>query len=264
MTTHAADTAAALTVEMVPILSDNYVYLLKDEETGTVGVVDPGAAAPIEEALGKLGWSLDWILLTHHHADHIDGVGRLVEAYGAKVVGAAADKARLPALDDVFEPGEDWTFGAQLVEVIDTPGHTVGHVALYFPRPKVLFSGDTLFALGCGRLFEGTAHQMWGALSALAKLPPETTVYCGHEYTLSNAKFALTVEAENPALKDRAAEIEALRAKGLPTIPTTIGKELATNPFLRASQPSVKAAVGMPGGDDAAVFAEVRRRKDAA
>ena len=256
--------ATSLHVELVPILSDNYAYILSDVESGAVAVVDPGDADPIDAALTARDLKLDWVLLTHHHNDHIAGVGPLVERYGAKVAGAAADAHRLPPLDAALKPGVDWGFGGQLVEVFDAPGHTVGHIALHFPHAKALFSGDSLFALGCGRLFEGTALQMWTTLSQFAALPPETSVYCGHEYTLSNARFCVTIEPENVALQDRAAEIERLRVNNQPTIPTTIGRELATNVFMRADEPSVKAAVDMPDGDAAAVFAEIRRRKDAA
>ncbi|MCI4660476.1 MAG: hydroxyacylglutathione hydrolase [Neomegalonema sp.] len=264
MTTHNADSAAALEVELVPILQDNYAYVITDVETGTVGVVDPGEASAIEAALRDMDLTPDWILLTHHHHDHINGAARLAESYGAKIAGAKADAARLPKLDAALIAGEDWSFGAQIVEIIDTPGHTVGHIAYHFEGAKVLFSGDTLFAMGCGRLFEGTALQMWQSLRKLAALPPETSVYCGHEYTLSNAAFAKTIEPNNPALIDRVAEVEALRGEGLPTIPTTIGRELATNPFIRAFEPAVKNALNLPGADDAAVFAQIRRRKDEA
>lgn len=259
-----ADGPPSLRVTIVPAMSDNYIYLIEDEDSGTVGVIDPGAADPAEAAIALGPKRLDWILLTHHHADHIGGVERLRAAYGAKVAGAAADTHRLPPLDVALRAGEDWTFGAQIVEILDTPGHTVGHVAFHFPRAGAVFAGDTLFALGCGRLFEGTALQMWTSLSALAALPPETRVYAGHEYTQSNARFALTIEPDNVALADRACEIEALRAAGAPTLPTTIGRELATNPFLRAARPEVKGALGLAGADDAAVFAEIRRRKDSA
>ncbi|MEO1329795.1 MAG: hydroxyacylglutathione hydrolase [Pseudomonadota bacterium] len=257
----------ALAIELIPVLSDNYVYLITDAETDVVGVVDPGEAGPIAAAIdareGDLAGKLDWILLTHHHNDHIGGVEALRAKYGAKVAGAKADRERLPKLDVALSPGEDWDFGVQIVEIIDAPGHTVGQIAYHFPRAKAVFTGDSLFALGCGRLFEGTALQMWEALKAFAKLPPETEVYCGHEYTEANAKFALTIETENRALQDRAREIETVRMAGKPTIPTTIGRELATNPFMRASEPSVKTAVGLPEADAAAVFAEIRRRKDA-
>lgn len=256
--------ASTLEVEIVPALSDNYVYLIRDVDTETVGVVDPGAADPVIAALNAKGWRPDWVLLTHHHQDHIAGVGALVDAFDAKVAGAAADAHRLPKLDAALKPGVDWDFGAEIVEIYNTPGHTVGHIAYHFPKAKALFAGDTLFALGCGRLFEGTALEMWRSLSALAQLPPETSVYSGHEYTMANAQFCQTIEPNNVALTDRVVEIERLRAAGTPTLPTTIGRELATNAFLRADEPSVKEAVGLPHADGAAVFAEIRRRKDAA
>lgn len=259
-----AEPTGGLEVALLPILSDNYVYFLRDVESGLLGVVDPGDAAPVEAALRGLGGKLDWILLTHHHADHIGGAEELRAAFGAKIAGAAADAHRLPALDVALRANEEWNFGAHFVDIIDTPGHTVGHIAYHFPRAEALFAGDTLFPLGCGRLFEGTALQMWGALSRLAALPPETRVYSGHEYTQSNARFAATIEPDNPVLADRLVEIDALRRQNLPTLPTNIGRELATNPFLRASEPKVKDAIGLPGADDAAVFAEIRRRKDSA
>ncbi len=257
-------TLEALEIKLIPLLTDNYAYLLRDADDETVGVVDPGEAAPVEKALTELGWKLDWILLTHHHGDHIAGAERLAGGYGAKIAGAAADAERLPPLDAALTEDGGWEFGAQTVEIIDTPGHTVGHIAYHFPRARALFCGDTLFALGCGRLFEGAAAQMWDSLSKLAALPRETRVYAGHEYTQANAAFALTIDAANAALKDRAEEIARLRAAGEPTLPTTIGRELATNPFLRANEPSLKQAVGLPDADPAAVFAEIRRRKDAA
>lgn len=253
-----------LTTLLVPILSDNYAYLIRDDATGLVGIVDPGEVQGVDHAIAQLGGKLDWILITHHHDDHIAGVDALREKYAAKVVGAAADAQRLPLLDESVRPESGWRFGEQAVAIIDTPGHTVGHIAYYFSAAQSVFVGDTLFTLGCGRMFEGTALQMWGALCALAALPPETRVYAGHEYTLANARFAATIEKENTALAARIAEVEQLRSRGEPTLPTTIGIEKATNPFLRAKEESVKAAVGLAGADDAAVFAEIRRRKDVA
>lgn len=253
----------ALEIHLVPILADNYAYLVRDADDGTVGVVDPGDAPPIEKALTELGWKLDWILLTHHHRDHIAGAERLAGGYGAKIAGAQADETRLPPLDVALSEGP-WEFGAQTVRIIDTPGHTLGHIAYYFPRARTLFAGDTLFALGCGRLFEGTAGHMWTSLRTLATLPRETKVYSGHEYTQANAAFALTIDPDNAALKDRVDEIIRLRASGKPTLPTTIGRELATNPFLRVAEPSLKQILGMPDADPSEVFAEIRRRKDAA
>ena len=203
------------------------------------------------------------ILITHHHADHIDGVDALRETYGATVVGAAADRRRLPALDIAVEGGDTVAVGASMGEVIDVPGHTVGHVAYYFAGAGALFSADSLMIMGCGRLFEGTADQMWRSLSRMAALPGETRVYSGHEYAQANTRFALSIDGDNPALAARAAEIEAARANGSPTVPARLDLELATNPFLRARDPALKARLGLPNSPDAQVFAEIRKRKDA-
>lgn len=224
----------AVTVQAVPCLSDNYAWLLRDSATGTVAVCDPGEAAPVIDALEAAGGRCDIILLTHHHADHIDGVAEIRARYGSKVIGAAADAHRLPKLDQAVQPGDTVLVGATAGTVIDSPGHTIGHVAFHFPQGNVLLCGDTLFSLGCGRLLEGTAADMFRALSLLKPLPPETLVCCGHEYTASNARYALTVEPDNAALRARAAEVEAARAAGQPTLPVTLGQELETNPFLRA------------------------------
>ncbi|MXP63661.1 hydroxyacylglutathione hydrolase [Roseomonas sp. M0104] len=224
----------AVTVQAVPCLSDNYAWLLRDTASGTVALCDPGEAKPAIEAIEAGGGRCDIILLTHHHADHIDGVEEIRARYGAKVIGADADAHRLPKLDMAVSPGDMVRVGESNGRVIDSPGHTIGHVAYHFPEGHVLLCGDTLFSLGCGRLLEGTAEDMFRALSLLKALPPETLVCCGHEYTASNARFALTVEPGNAALKARAREVEAARAAGQPTLPVTLGQELETNPFLRA------------------------------
>lgn len=263
LTDSAAESAdRPLQVALCPVFADNYVYLLRDAASGAVGVIDPGDATPTSDALHILGWKPDWIILTHHHQDHIGGVDELRGETGAKVVGAAQDARRLPKLDDTVAPGGRWSLGETHFDVIDAPGHTVGMIAYHTPNGGALFSGDALFSLGCGRLFEGTAAQMWETLRRFKALPDDTRVYCGHEYTQSNARFCLTIEPGNAALQARAKEIDVLREGGRPTIPTTIGLEKATNAFLRADEPSVKAALGLDGADDAAVFAEIRRRKD--
>ncbi len=246
----------------VPCLSDNYAFLVHDSETGATAVVDVPETGPIEAALSTRGWSLNHILITHHHHDHIGGVDTLRGATGAKVVGAKADISRLPGLDLAVDDGEMFDFAGHDVQVMDVSGHTVGHIAFYIPDANAVFTADSLMALGCGRLFEGTAGQMWASLSKLAALPPETTVCSGHEYTAANARFAATIEPDNQALKDRTAAITAARAKNQPTVPSTLAEELATNPFLRAGLSEVKDAIGMRGRDDVAVFAEIRRRKD--
>lgn len=240
---------ARLEVVAVPVLADNYAWLLRDAASGTVAVVDPGEAGAVEAALAARGWRPALILLTHHHADHVGGAAALRAAHGAAVVGAAADAHRLPPLDRAVRPGETVAVGDTVAEVIDTPGHTRGHIAYHFPAAAVLACGDTLFSLGCGRMFEGTAEVFFATLRRLAALPDETLLLCGHEYTAANARFALTVEPDNAALQGRAAEVEALRAAGRPTLPVPLGREKQANPFLRAA--------------DAAAFARLRAAKDA-
>jgi hydroxyacylglutathione hydrolase len=216
------------------MLSDNYSWLLKESVTGKVGMVDPAEAAAAVAAVEAAGGRLDYIFLTHHHGDHIDGVPALVEKYHPVVVGNAADAHRLPKLDVAVHEGDLVDFGAAKARVIDTPGHTVGHIAYVFADGGILLPGDTLFSMGCGRLFEGNAADMYRSMRKFDDLPDETLVCCGHEYTASNARFALAHDGENAALQARAKEVEALRAAGTPTIPVTLGVERATNPFLRA------------------------------
>ncbi len=247
----------------IPCLEDNYAFVLHATESGETAVVDVPDAGPILEALSERGWQASEIWLTHHHWDHVDGVRDLQEATGARVLGAAADAHRLPPLNQALREGEACRFAGHAVSIIDVPGHTVGHIAYHVPDAGAVFTGDSLMALGCGRLFEGSADQMWASLGKLAALPPETLVCSGHEYTLSNARFALTIEPDNPALKARTAAVAKAREAGRPTVPSRLSEELATNPFLRAGRPEVKRALGMEGARDAAVFAEIRRRKDA-
>jgi len=233
----------ALTVTGIPCLSDNYVWLLQDAATGAVAVCDPGEADPAIAAVERLGGRLDLILLTHHHGDHIGGVSALQARFGGKIIGAAADAHRLPKLDQAVRAGDTVTLGSAAGTVLETPGHTVGHIAFYFPDGPAVLCGDTLFALGCGRLLEGSAAQMHASLQALAALPPDTRVCCGHEYTESNARFALTVEPGNQALIARATHVRNLRAAGQPTVPTTIAMERAENPFMRAADVARLAAI---------------------
>ena len=224
----------ALSVEPVAALSDNYIWLLKDAATGAVAICDPGEAGPAIAAVEANGGRLDLVLLTHHHGDHIAGAEELRAKYGAKLVGATADARRLPKLDISLAEGDKVALGGSEAVVIDTPGHTRGHIAFHFPTARVLLCGDTLFSLGCGRLLEGTAAEMFESLRKLAALPGETLVCCGHEYTESNARFALTVEPNNTCLVARTAEAKVQRGAARPTVPTTIADELAANPFLRA------------------------------
>ena len=253
---------AALTVELLPALSDNYIYLLHEADSGTTAVVDPAEPGPVIAALERHGRSLDWILNTHHHMDHIGGNAALKERYGARIVGPRAEVSRIADMDRTVGQGDEVAVGGETARVFETPGHTSGHIAYWFETSKALFCGDTLFALGCGRLFEGTPAQMWDSLSKLRDLPDETRIYCGHEYTAGNAQFAVTIEPDNAELAARAEEIAATRARGEPTIPSLLGLEKRTNPFLRADLPELQAAIGMPNASTVTAFAEVRGRKD--
>jgi len=251
-----------LEIATLPSLEDNYVFLLHNAETGDTAVVDVPEASVVKAALAERGWKLTDILITHHHDDHIDGVDEIREATGARVTGAAADAHRLPKLDVTVAEGDTIEVLGETVAVFDVSGHTVGHIAYHFADSKAAFTGDSLMALGCGRLFEGTPAQMWDSLSKLAALPTDTLVFSGHEYTASNAKFAASIEPGNEALKSRTQVIADARAKDIATVPSLLSDELATNPFLRAGLDSVKELVGMPGAPDAEVFAEIRKRKD--
>ena len=250
----------SLTVTVIPCLSDNYGYILRDDATGATAIVDAPEAAPLRAAIDAAGGRLDKILVTHHHFDHIDGVDELRAAYGAEVVGHAEDAARLPALDVAVREGDEVSLGDSKAGVIDVSGHTIGHIAYLFDGHA--FTADSLMALGCGRVFEGTHLQMWDSLSKFLTLPPETLIYSGHNYGQANGRFALSIEPDNADLRARIDAIEAADAAGDPICPVTLGEELKTNPFLRATKNSVKRAVDLSGGDDALVFAEVRRRKD--
>ncbi|MGH7014728.1 MAG: hydroxyacylglutathione hydrolase [Stellaceae bacterium] len=250
-----------LEIQPIPALRDNYVYLLREPKSGAVGAVDPSVAAPVLAALKQRGWTLTHVINTHHHPDHTGGNLELKAATQAIVVGPLADKTRIPGIDVAVGDGDTFKFGDAAATVFDVPGHTRGHIAYWFKDAQALFSGDTLFLMGCGRLFEGTPQQMWASLGKLKKLPPETRVYCGHEYTQANARFALTVEPGNAALAARARRVDNLRAEGKPTVPGTLGDELATNPFLRADQPGLQQAMGAPG-DPVATFAAIRKAKD--
>lgn len=246
----------------IPCLTDNFAYLLHDAATGETAVVDVPDAAPILAALRERGWSLHQILITHHHDDHIQGVEELRAATGAKVLGAEADRHRLPALDQALREGDRVRIGAEEGAVIDVYGHTIGHIAFHFPASAMVFTADSLMAGGCGRLFEGTPAQMWESLSKLAAMPPETLVGSGHDYLDSNLRFALALEPENKALISRIEKVAGQRREGHLPLPIPLSEELATNPFLRAHLPEVKASLGLGQAPDAEVFAEIRARKD--
>jgi hydroxyacylglutathione hydrolase len=239
-----------LEIELLPILGDNYCYLLREPSANLSAVVDPGTDGPVAKRLEALGRGLDWILITHHHADHTGGNGALKERFGCRIAGPAAEADKVPGIDLKLAEGDRFTLGAETAAIIATPGHTRGHISYHFSDSQALFCGDTLFALGCGRLFEGDAATMFKSLAKLMALDDATRVYCGHEYTASNARFALSVDGGNPDLVARAREIDALRAANQPTVPSTIGRERATNPFVRAKT--------------AAEFGRIRELKDRA
>ena len=250
----------ALELVTLPCLADNYTFLLHDGETGQTAVIDVPEAGPIQAELARRGWTLTDILLTHHHYDHIAGVPALKAATGAMVIGAAADAHRLPPLDLALSPGMSVTLGRHTAKVIDVPGHTVGHVAFLFDG--YAFTGDSLMAGGCGRLFEGTPAQMWDSLQQLMALPDETLICSGHEYTAANLRFAASLDKDNAALQGRIDAVTKARAQGLATVPSRMKGEKATNIFLRSGDAAVKAAVGLLGATDAEVFAELRARKN--
>lgn len=242
--------------------SDNFGVLVHDPESGETALIDAPEEAAILAAVERTGWKPTYILTTHHHGDHVEANLALKERFGLTIIGPTAEATKIPGIDRSVADGDTFTFGGETIRVISTPGHTAGHVTYHAPKSGVAFAGDTLFALGCGRLFEAPAPVMYESLRKLAALPPETKVYCGHEYTLSNARFALTVDPTNEALKERAARIEEQRARGEATLPTTIGEELATNPFLRWDDPAIRKHLGMEGASDAEVLGEIRKRKD--
>lgn len=259
-----SEAGAPLEVVRVPMLSDNYGWLLHERASGITAVVDPAEAAPVNAVLQQRGWGLDFVLNTHHHSDHTGGNLELKRQHpGLMVVGPAADAARIPGIDVRLGDGDAWALGGVEVHVLDTPGHTAGHVTFYLPAAKALFPGDTLFALGCGRLLEGDAATMWTSLSKLLPLPRDTAVYCAHEYTASNARFAVHIDPNNAALRERKQRIDEARGRGEATVPSLLGEELDTNPFLRPHDEGIRASVGAgPEAPQHEVFGRVRAAKD--
>jgi hydroxyacylglutathione hydrolase len=242
--------------------SDNYGVLLHDPATGATAAIDAPEAAPIEKALAETGWKLTDILVTHHHADHTDGIETLKAKYKCRVVAPAAEARKIPAVDETVREGDTVKVGNLAANVIETPGHTLGHIAYWFHADKLAFVGDTLFSIGCGRVIEGTMAQMWASLKKLRDLPDDTQIYCGHEYTAANIKFALSVDKDNPVLEARAAQVRQQIAEREPTIPTTIADEKLANPFLRADVADLTCDMGMAGKPAEQVFAEIRERKN--
>ncbi len=251
---------AAVELVTVPCLRDNYAFLVHNTETGETALVDAPEAAPIQTELDARGWTLNDILITHHHDDHIDGVAAL--RGGARVIGAKADAHRLPNLDLAVEEGDQIIVCGQNTDIMDVSGHTIGHIAFHMPAANLVFTADSLMALGCGRLFEGTPAQMWDSMQKLRALPDETRVCSGHEYTQNNARFAASLDPDNPDLISRIKRIDAARAAGKPTVPSTLTEEKRTNPFLRADVPEFKAVLGMSDASSVDVFAFTRAKKD--
>lgn len=251
-----------LQIEQFSCRSDNFGILIHDTATGATASIDAPEENPILDVLEQRGWQLTHILVTHHHHDHVEANLALKKKFGAKIFGPRDEADKIPGLDEAVGGGDRFKFQEFDVEVIATPGHTLGHISYYFPGAETAFTADTLFALGCGRIFEGTPAQMHQSLQKLAALPDNTVVYCGHEYTEANAKFALTIDPGNQQLVQRATDIYGLRASGKPTLPTTIGLEKVTNPFLRTDDPQIRQLLGMDNESDEAVFTEIRRRKD--
>lgn len=252
-------------IRLVPCRSDNYAVLVHDPDSGATLLVDAPEAGPIAAVLDETGWSLDHILITHHHGDHVAGIAELKARNGAVVTGPKGEAGRIDGLDTLLEDGAAVTIGPWAVRAISTPGHTASPLSYWFPELGIAFTGDTLFAMGCGRLFEGDAATMWASLKMLRDvLPDETRICCGHEYTQKNAEFSSGVDPQNAALTARLAAVKATRAKGEPTIPTTMAQEKATNPFLRADDPALAAEIGLAGAAPESVFAELRARRDVA
>jgi hydroxyacylglutathione hydrolase len=253
---------AALQIHQIPCLQDNYGYLIHDPDSGLTATIDTPDAGAIERALKERGWQLDYILNTHHHSDHAGGNLVLKAKTGCVIVGSRSDAARIPGIDILVGEGDHFALGSHRARVLETSGHTVGHICYVFDDDRAAFVGDTLFSMGCGRFFEGTPAQMWASLQKLMELPDDMRVYCAHEYTQSNGRFAVTLEPRNAALSARVREVATLRAAGKPTVPSTIGLEKATNPFLRPASPELRQTLSMSTAPDDDVLGETRRRKD--
>ncbi|MDD5034142.1 MAG: hydroxyacylglutathione hydrolase [Methylococcaceae bacterium] len=251
-----------LEILQIPVLNDNYIYLVHEPNGWATAAIDPALAEPVLQALDERGWKLTHILNTHHHGDHVGGNLELKRKTGCAIIAMGRDKERIPGIDVEVAEGDLVSLGHAEARVLDVPGHTSGHIAFWFAEDLALFCGDTLFGLGCGRLFEGHAREMWDSLEKIRSLPGQARIFCAHEYTLANGRFALTVEPENPALLERMDRVQALREQGLPTVPSLLADELAANPFLRPDSPAIRQRLMMPNAQDWQVFAEIRRMKD--
>ena len=251
-----------LKIFIINALSDNYIYLLRNEHKNITGVIDPGEAEPVIKFLNDKKWHLDEVINTHHHHDHVGGNRMLLDIYKSKLIAPSYENARISNIDVLVSDNETVNITGISTKVFHTPGHTLGHVCFYMPEEKCLFSGDTLFYLGCGRVFEGTMDQMWLSLLKLRSLPDDTTVYCGHEYTLSNMKFAKYIDSENALLDEVSLKIENKREKLLPTVPFNLGVEKKINPFLKADDSVFLKSVGINGNSASESFGEIRLKKD--
>ena len=249
-------------IEPIPCLTDNYAYIIYDDISKIASVIDPSEAKPIISFLKKKQIKLNYILNTHHHFDHVGGNAELKKKYNAKVIGFIGDKHRIPEIDITVKDNEQWIFGKSSVKIIHIPGHTLGHICFFFEKEKIAFTGDTLFSLGCGRIFEGDHKQMLNSLNKIKNLPKETKIYCGHEYTYKNAEFCMKYESNNIDLKKKFEQIKKLRSQNLPTIPSILEDELKLNIFLRCDQKELKNKLNMKNQEDLEVFRKVRDLKD--
>ena len=248
-------------IEIISCLSDNYSYLIHDEESNTVAIIDPSEFKPCDKIIKKYN-KLDFILNTHHHADHVNGNLELKKKYNSKILGFSQDKRRIPGIDILLEENQKQKIGNLEFDVIFIPGHTKGHIAFFFSKEKIAFTGDTLFSLGCGRVFEGTHEEMFYSLNKIKNLPPDTKIYCGHEYTKSNLDFCLAYDTQNAFLKEKAIDIQKKLNSNLPTIPTILGQEIKTNIFLRCNDPEIKLALDLKDSSEVEVFSKLRDLKD--
>lgn len=251
-----------LEIIQLPVLNDNFIYLIHEPGSNKTAVVDPALCQPVLDTLKQKGWFLDYILNTHHHLDHIGANLDLKAATNCKIIAAKADQHRIPKVDITVKEGDEIMLGSEPISVIETPGHTLGHIIFHFYKSKLLFCGDTLFSMGCGRLFEGSAEQMWHSLQKIKALAKQTKIYCAHEYTQANGKFALSLEPENKALQQRIHQVNQLRTENLPTIPCTLAQEMATNPFLRVDSLELQQSIKMTGQPENKVFKTIRQLKD--
>jgi len=249
-------------VTPIPCLTDNYAHIINDNNFKIVGVVDPSEASPVIDFLQQQNLRLDYILNTHHHFDHIGGNIELKKKYNAKVVGFNGDKHRIPDIDITLNDKDEWVFGNSQVKILHIPGHTLGHICFFFKKEKIAFTGDTLFSLGCGKIFEGDHEQLLRSLNKIKKLPRDTKIYCGHEYTYKNAEFCMKYDEDNISLKKQFEKIKKLRSNNLPTIPVILDDELRTNIFLRCDQNNLKIKLNMENQEDYRVFRKIRDLKD--